>query len=321
LKKSDGNRPFAGFFAIVYYEFLWNLRKKKIIGLFILILSVAFLEVALRPILAYYYGPPLENDPAFVYANASYSAFGGILLLFVAIATAMNSISGEFETGSMVPLLTKPVSRTTVFLGKITAAFLTLLGIFTIRGILLVVGGVLLRGPQDNLSVVPVGILGLTVATTVWASLVIFLGTLSKNSLLAALGTLGIYLGLTISGVLIAAYLGQTAILFYAPGTGALASTASCTGVTSESNAIIVLGSGTDWLGRLLVEWIIHPDIVMNYCGVRFIAGRGGGQVATFLSSDPISTVALRSLGVGLAYILALMGISWAAFRRTQILE
>lgn len=276
--------------------------------------------MALQPILAYYYGPPLENNPGFVYANVSYSAFGGILLFLVAIATAMNSISGEFEMGSIVPLLTKPVSRTTVFLGKVTAAFLTLLGIFAVRGVLLVIGGIITRGPQDNLLVVPVGIIGLTVAATVWAALVIFLGTLSKNSLVAALGTFGVYLGLTIAGALIALYLGQTSILFYAPGTGAMASTLQCTGPVEVGANAINLGSGTDWLGRLLVEWIIHPNIVMNYCGIRFRAG-GVGPEITFLSSDPISTVTLRSLGVGLAYILGLLGISWIVFRRTQILE
>jgi ABC-type transport system involved in multi-copper enzyme maturation permease subunit len=317
MTKNDGNRPFAGFFAVLYYEFLWNLRKKKTVGLFILILSVAFLEVALQPILAYYYGPPLGNIPSFVYTNASYSPFGGILLFLVAIATAMNSISGEFETGSIVPLLTKPVSRTTVFLGKVTAAFLTLLAIFTVRGLLIIVGGIVTRGPQDNLSVVPIGIIGLSVATTVWAALVIFLGTLSKSSLVAALGTFGIYLVLTIAGVVIASYLGQTSILFYAPGTGATASTLPCTGILEGGSS---LGSGTDWLGRLLSEWITHPNIVMNYCGVRFRGGGVGSEI-TFLSSDPISTVALRSLGVSLAYILGLLGVSWFVFRRTQILE
>lgn len=42
----------------------------------------------------------------------------------------MNTISGEFETGSITPLLTKPVSKNTVFLGKVVASILTLLGIY-----------------------------------------------------------------------------------------------------------------------------------------------------------------------------------------------
>ncbi len=313
-------RFLSGFTAILYYEFLWNLRKKKTVGLFILIFILVTLQIALRPLLAYYYGPPLPPDPSFVYTNTAYpSLLGGILLFLIAIATTMNTISGEFETGSIVPLLTKPVSKTTVFLGKITAAFLTLLGLFAFLGIYTTIGGILTRGPQDSLWVVPVGVVGLTAATTVWAAITITLGTLSKNSLVAALGSFGVFLGLAIAGSLIAIYLGQTAILFYAPGTGASASNLSCAGNLTRGVDQINLGSGTDWLGRLLVEWLIQPNEVLNYCGVRF---RGATGVESFLlSSDSISTIALRSLGVSLAYIVVLLGISWLVFRRTQILE
>jgi hypothetical protein len=36
----------TGFLAILYYEFLWNLRKKKIVGLFILVFAIVTLELA-----------------------------------------------------------------------------------------------------------------------------------------------------------------------------------------------------------------------------------------------------------------------------------
>ena len=314
----EKSRPFAGFFAVLYYEFLWNLRKKKTIGLFTLILGIAVLEIVLGPLLAYYYGPPLPNDPNFVYTTVSYPVLGGILLFLVAIATAMNTISGEFETGSIVPLLTKPVSKTTVFLGKVAGAFLTLLGLFAVRAVLLTIGGIITRGPQDYLWVVPVGVIGLTAATTVWAAVVIFLGTVSKNSLVAALGTFGIYLGLTIASAVVVRYLGQAAILLYTPGTGAMATTRQCLGNIGGENPT-TLGSGTDWLGRLLAEWIVNPNLFLNYCGLRFRGGISSEIIP--LSSDTISTMALRSLGVGLVYIIGLLAISWYAFRRTQILE
>src|SRR5713226_8488250 len=116
---------------------------------------------------------------------SSTSSLNGIFLFLVAVATTMNTISGEFETRTIVPLLTKPVSKTTIFLGKLTASFLTLLGLFAFLGIYTTIGGVLTRGPQDSLEVVPIGVLGLTMATTVWAAIVLFLGTLSKNSIVA----------------------------------------------------------------------------------------------------------------------------------------
>jgi ABC-type transport system involved in multi-copper enzyme maturation permease subunit len=155
-------------------------------------------------------------------------------------------------------------------------------------------------------------------ATTVWAAIVLFLGTLSKNSIVAALGSFGIYIGVTIVGGLVSVFLGQTSVLLYAPGAGATATSISCTGPVG--NNVESLGSGTDWLGRLLVEWIIHPNNCLNYIGFRFRGGNPNPE--TFLlSSDPISTAALRTLGISLAYIVGLLGISWFAFRRSQILE
>src|SRR5262245_59158585 len=94
LTSTHQSRPFAGFVAILYYEFLWNLRKKKTIGLFILIFALATLFVFLPPALAYYRGSTLQPQPDFAYSNAS--QLTGILLFLVAVATTMNSISGEF---------------------------------------------------------------------------------------------------------------------------------------------------------------------------------------------------------------------------------
>jgi ABC-type transport system involved in multi-copper enzyme maturation permease subunit len=316
LQKKRRLRFLSRFTAILYYEFLWNLRKKKTIGLFTLIFAIVTLFVFLPPALAYYDGQTLQSDPAFAYTTTS--ELNGIFLFLVAVATTMNTISGEFEAGSIVPLLTKPVSKTTVFLGKLTAAFVTLLGLFAFLGVYTTIGGVLTRGPQDSLQVVPIGVLGLTMATTVWAAIVLFLGTLSKNSIVAALGSFGIYIGVTIVGGLVSVFLGQTSVLLYAPGAGATATSISCTGPVG--NNVESLGSGTDWLGRLLVEWIIHPNNCLNYIGFRFRGGNPNPE--TFLlSSDPISTAALRTLGISLAYIVGLLGISWFAFRRSQILE
>ena len=192
----------TGFLAVLYYEFLWNLRKKKTIGLFLLIFAIATLQLALPPLLAYYQGRTLASNPNLVFDFPM--LLSGIFMFLIAVATTMNSISGEFETGTITPLLTKPVSRNTVFLGKVVAAFLTLLGIYAFLTIYVTIGGVLIDGPQNNLPLVPLGLLGLTVATMVWGSLVIFLGTISKSSLVAALGSFGVWIGLLISSGLLA---------------------------------------------------------------------------------------------------------------------
>jgi ABC-type transport system involved in multi-copper enzyme maturation permease subunit len=304
----------TGFLAILYYEFLWNLRKKKIVGLFILVFAIVTLELALPPLLDYYNGVPLTPNSNVVFEF--FNGLSGIFLFLIAVATTMNTISGEFETGSITPLLTKPVSKNTVFFGKIAASFLTLLGIYAFLTVYVTVGGILIEGSQNNLQLVPLGLVGLSLATMVWASLVILLGTLSKSSLIAALGSFGAWIGVAIAGSILGSVFGQTAILFYAPGGGATGSTAGCG--TGRLEAGGTFATGTDNLGYMLMQWALNGSTALNFCGFRF---RGGATETFLASSDTIANVALRDLGVTLAYLAVFLFLSWYAFRRAQIIE
>ena len=304
----------TGFLAILYYEFLWNLRKKKIVGLFMLVFAIVTLELALPPLLDYYNGVPFTANSNIVFDF--FNGLSGIFLFLIAVATTMNTISGEFETGSITPLLTKPVSKNTVFLGKIVASFLTLLGIYAFLTVYVTIGGILIEGSQNNLRLVPLGLVGLTLATVVWGSLVILLGTLSKSSLVAALGSFGVWIGVTIAGGVLGSVFGQTTILFYAPGSGATGSTGACGLGRVEAGG--TFATGTDNLGYMLMQWVLNAGNTLNFCGFRFRAG----ATETFLaSSDTIANVALRDLGVTLAYLAVFLFLSWYAFRRSQIIE
>jgi ABC-type transport system involved in multi-copper enzyme maturation permease subunit len=304
----------TGFLAILYYEFLWNLRKKKIVGLFILVFAIVTLELALPPLLDYYNGVPLTPNSNVVFDF--FNGLSGIFLFLIAVATTMNTISGEFETGSITPLLTKPVSKNTVFLGKIVASFLTLLGIYAFLTVYVTVGGILIEGSQNNLQLIPLGLVGLILATMVWGSLVILLGTLSKSSLVAALGSFGVWIGVTIAGGVLGSVFGQTTILFYAPGSGATGSTSGCG--TGRLEAGGAFATGTDNLGYMLMQWALNGSTTLNFCGFRF---RGGATETFLASSDTIANVAIRDVGVTLAYLVVFLFLSWYAFRRAQIME
>ena len=305
----------TGFLAVLYYEFLWNLRKKKIIGLFILVFVIVTLSLALPPLLGYLNGVTLAPNPDAV--SGFFNTFSGIFIFLIAVATTMNTISGEFETGSITPLLTKPVSKNTVFLGKIVASFLTLIAIYAFLAVYVIVDSVVIEGSQNNLLLAPLGLFGLTLATMVWASMVILLGTLSKSSLVAALGSFGVFIGVTIVGTILSSVYGQTSVLFYAPGGGANGSTGSCeTFPRSGTN----FATGTDNLGYLLIQLVLNPSAVLNFCGVRFGPGGREGEIFT-ASSDTVATVALRALAVAIVYLAALLVVSWYAFRRSQIVE
>jgi ABC-type transport system involved in multi-copper enzyme maturation permease subunit len=305
----------SGFLSILYYEFLWNLRKKKIIGLFILVFVVATLFIALPPTLAYYNGTTITHNPDRV---TQFLEVNGIVLALIGIATTMNTISGEFESGTIVPLLTKPVSKNTVFVGKIVASVLTLLAIYTFLTVYYMVGALVIDWPQNNLQLIPLGILGLTLATLVWASMTLFLGTLSKSSLVAAIGSFGAYLGLLFAGQLIALFLGQTAILFYAPGTGAAGSLGSCTASRESASAMAPFSTGTDNIGYMLIQWVLNPNSTLNFCGTRI---RGMTAESFLSSSASIGDAALRTLAVTATYLAVFLIASWYAFRRSQIVE
>jgi ABC-type transport system involved in multi-copper enzyme maturation permease subunit len=307
----------AAFIAILYYEFLWNIRKKKIIAIFIIIFAIATVQLAFTPIADALASPPqtLQANPTFVFDGIA--GLTGIFLFLVGVATTMNTFSGEFESGTIVPLLTKPVSKTLVFTGKIVGAVITLLAAYAFLVAYVTVGGTLIYGSQNNLNVVPLGILGLTIGSMVWSSIAIALGTLSKNSVLAALGSFGFYIGIMIAGVLIASFLGASTILFYAPGSGATGTTGVCEGL--ERGGGQTFSTGTDGLASMLMQWVLNPAQVLNFCGFRFRAA--GAPTTTLLSSDTIGNVAFRDLWVSLIYIGGLLLLSWFAFRRSQISE
>jgi ABC-type transport system involved in multi-copper enzyme maturation permease subunit len=308
----------AAFIALLYYEFLWNIRKKKIIAIFIIIFAIATVQLAFTPIADAVANPPqtLQANPTFTFDGIA--ALTGIFLFLVGIATTMNTVSGEFESGTVVPLLTKPVSKTLVFAAKIVGAVITLLAAYSFLVAYITLGGTLIYGPQDNLNVVPLGIIGLTIGSMVWASIALTLGTLSKNSVLAAIGSLGFYFGLFIGGTLIAGQLGASTILFYAPGMGGTGTTGECAGVTRGGEGQ-TFSTGTDALASMLMRWVLNPGQVLNFCGFQFRAS--GNPTTTLLSSDTFANVAFRDLWVSLVYVAGLLLLSWFAFRRSQIVE
>lgn len=306
----------SAFLAILRYEFLWNIRKKKTIGLFIIVFAIVSLQLFLPIIIANYLGTTVEQNSNYVFNNIG--LLSSIFIFLLGVATTMNTISGEFESGSIVPLLTKPVSKSAVFIGKTVAATLTLLAVYAFLGIYFVIGAALVQGSQANLQYVPLGVLGLTGATMVWASIVILLGTASKSSVVAALGSFGVYIGLSITGALVAAFIGNTDLLLYAPGDGPLGTTGLCTGGGAFGSSERAFNTGTNALGRVLMEWLLNPSLSLNFCGFRFDRGTAA---ATLLSSDVVSNVGLRDFGVSLAFLAVFLGLSWFALRRSQIAE
>ena len=121
------------FWAVVRYEMLWNIRKKMFIGALIF----AFLFATLGLVLPAAFGVGQNPDFAVTFS------VGNIVFVLFAIVTGMHCLSGEYEKGTIVPLLTKPVSRTMVFLGKLFAIFIVLLSTYTVIYLYTIIGGII----------------------------------------------------------------------------------------------------------------------------------------------------------------------------------
>jgi ABC-type transport system involved in multi-copper enzyme maturation permease subunit len=312
----------TGFLAVVRYELLWNIRKKKIIAILILAFGLASLTLFLPVALNNANNLPTRPNPNYVITiGTGVGSFGFFLF---ALVTAMNSISGEFESGSIVPLLTKPVSRTTVYLGKLFAAFLTALAAYVLLTIYMAAGGYIIYGPQNNVHLIIITLLGSILSTLVWVSIVLAAGSISKSSMLTALLAIGIFFGLTIASGVLSSFSNQAWVLTYAPGTGA-------PGVLGNPGTISInmtalgnittqsVSTGTDGIGTNLVNLILHPNENVTFTKTE-IAGQSQ-EILVPLYSEPLSIVVARSIAVAAVYIFVFNFIAWYALKRVQVTE
>ncbi|MGB9683336.1 MAG: ABC transporter permease [Candidatus Bathyarchaeales archaeon] len=315
MKVKMGRNWKTRFWAVVKYELLWNIRKKKFIGVMVLAFALATLSLALPVILYNVVGQQLPQNPDYVVSTGA--GIGGLGMFLFAVAVVMNSISGEFESGTITPLLTKPVSRTTVFLGKLSAAFITLLSAYAVLFIYMTIGGTIVYGPQNNLQLLPLSLLGTILSAFLWIAIVLAIGSISKSSLIAALGAFGIFIALTISSPIISIFSDQAWILNYAPGSGTTGYIVGTNGQAPYTPGIAV-ATGTDNIAANLINYALYPSSNVTFFKTAFM---GQSLQMVELYTEPLSTVLVRSILVASAYILAFLAISWYAFKTAQILE
>jgi ABC-type transport system involved in multi-copper enzyme maturation permease subunit len=305
------------FWGVVRYEMIWNIRKKKFIGIVIVTFVFATLGLVLPPILSNVTGQAITSNPDYA---VTFSA-GGFGFFLFALATAMNSISSEFESGTIVPLLTKPVSRTMVFLGKLLAVFIMILLIGTIMFTYAVIGGTVVYGPQSNLQLVPLALLGNVISTFIWVAIILAMGALSRNTMIAALVGFGVFLALFIALPTVSVFLGPSTGLNYVPGNGATGTM----NITQGSKLIAMsIASGTDNIGVNFANYILYPSANVSFTKINLTqiqAGQSPELAQTVVYTEPMSLVLLRSVGVAFVYIFVFLFIGWYAFKRAQILE
>lgn len=311
--RSGRIRPswFTRFWAVVRYEMLWNIRKKKFIGVIIIAFIFATLAWALPVVLSATTDQAINANPDYA-VTFTIPAFG--MFLF-ALIIAMNSFSSEFESGTIVPLLTKPVSRTMVFLGKLFAVFIIILVTYTILFTYTIIGGIFVYGPQNNLQLVPLGLLGNIISTFIWVAIILAAGALSKSTIVSVLIDLGFFIGLLLAVPIISVFAGPSPVLNYVPSTGA-------SGTMLTAQGAITISAGTDNIGLNLINYALYPsaNVDFNRTSIQ-IQGGQPNITQTFAYSEPLSLITARSVATATVYIVVLLIIAWVAFKRAQVLE
>lgn len=319
VRRVKRTRPswISRFWAVVKYEMLWNIRKKKFIGLVIAAFALITVQLALPAMFE------VGQNPDFA---VTFTA-GNLVFFLVAIVTVMNSISGEFESGTIVPLLTKPVSRTMVFLGKLFAAFIIIIVTYTVLFTYTTIGGAIVYGAQNNLHLVPLTLIGDVISTFIWVTIVLAVGSISKSSLIAALGALGLFIALTFAVGIVTSFSNQPEILNYLPGSGA----SGTLNVAQRSQNITIqnitisanlISTGTDRIGTNIVNYVLYPSATVNVTRTDYFSATPGQPPPVIqLYTESIGFIVLRSIAVAFTYIFVFLFVGWYAFKRAQVLE
>jgi ABC-type transport system involved in multi-copper enzyme maturation permease subunit len=302
---------FSRFWAIVRYEMLWNIRKKKFIGILIIAFIFATLSWVLPVLISVTTDQSIAENPEY----AVTFTIPAIIMVLFAIMTAINSISSEFESGTIIPLLTKPVSRTMVFLGKLLAAFIIVSITYSLLYAYTLIGGIFVYGAQNNLQLVPLALIGNVVSTFIWIAIILAAGALTKSTIASALVALGFFIALLFAVPVVATLAGPSPALNYFPSSGT-------SGNMNSTRGSISINAGTDSIGTNLINFVLYPsaNVDFNRTSIQIVGGQPEiNQVYAY--TEPLALIVSRSAGVAVAYILVPLFIAWYAFKRAEILE
>jgi ABC-type transport system involved in multi-copper enzyme maturation permease subunit len=268
--------------SVIKYELVWDLRKLKIYISLGIVTALALLVTIYMGSIVH-----ITDKQDYWYISLAFLSTSIFLFLMGAPIT-MNSISGEFETGTIVPLLARPVSRTEVYFGKAIASLIIVVVEMVILGIILSVVSTIIMGPQANLYRLIVLVLTLATSTMVYAAFTMMLSSVTKNSMASILGSFGVMFALEIGlGIYEMVYKFQTWFLL-TPfiGTGVL--TSATEEAFQNPNALYSVTLGT-------------------VRGTQFLAQINNLQAA------------LLSFGTAIVTIIVFLLIGWIAFKKSDI--
>jgi len=213
--KREGS-PWTGLWAVVAKEMADHLTSTRMLILEVLTLLTATgtVYVAARNLrnsgqeqflFLKLFTTPQDPVPAFV-------GFLGFLVPLIAIALAFDSVNGEFNQRTISRVLSQPVYRDALLLGKFLAGLFTIALVLTAIWLLIIGLGILVLGVPPSGEEAARG-LTLLVATIayggVWMALAMLFSVLFRQPATAALASIAAWLFFTVFWSIIAGMLAQ----------------------------------------------------------------------------------------------------------------
>ena len=181
----------AKLWAVVRYELTWDLRKKRTYIVVSLFLFLGFVFGYLFPVIV---GKSITTGQTQLgisfggelwWVEAVYLAFNtfmsGLFLLFVGGFTSADSLASEFDSGTIVPLLSQPVRRIELYFGKFLAKVLFLFAVSVFFTLLVLVASEASVGAQTHLDMFPLLVFAEFGAFLEFAALAFFFGSFSRS--------------------------------------------------------------------------------------------------------------------------------------------
>lgn len=206
--------------AVAVYEFLWDVRKWRtyiVVGVVLLVT----LSIGLNP-RAFSGGPGGFGgvSPIWWETTVSYVMLyliSGIFPLLIGGVLSTDSLSTEFDKGTIAALLAQPIRRSELYCGKLLEKTLLLLVVAAVLVGLALGTCDLSAGTQQQLVWVAPFVLGVTLVFIGFAAMAFFLGSLLPSGSATLGAMLGIFFALFIAGALLVVWYGFGDWVYFVP--------------------------------------------------------------------------------------------------------
>jgi ABC-type transport system involved in multi-copper enzyme maturation permease subunit len=284
--------------AVASYELTWDLRKKRTYIVLSLFLFAAFVFGYLLPTIvgkSIVTGTTLQGvslGSGLWWVNVHNLAFNtfvsGLFPLFIGGFVAADSIGSEFDSNTIVPLLSQPVKRVEVYAGKLLEKVLFLLVVSTVFTLLVIAGSEASVGAQSHLEMIPLVVFAEFGAFLEYTALAFFVGSLVRS-------------GTTTLGILITVF-----ILI-------LGTVLTVSLYTGEQEYMFLLPTvNPDFLLKVIFYYIFQPFGVMVLQGA-FLTAPTQQVVVTVVSAMEYAVAGL------LANIVAALAVGYYFFREAEV--